>query len=142
VGGPTGTEPAVAPDAPVPLSRPAPPVAAVPPPPLAAATATTATTPPSTDRRHRPRRRSHGGASHANEGATAPGCSVGVGSQPWAELWIDGKTTKHHTPYSEPIACGAHKLRFVREDLGIEKTVSITVHPGGRFKKIVRLEKD
>ena len=39
-------------------------------------------------------------------------CTITVGTRPWSEVWIDGKNTGRHTPYSENIACGKHKLMF------------------------------
>ena len=63
-----------------------------------------------------------------------------MGTRPWSEIWIDGKNTGRHTPYSESIACGKHKLTFKRPDLNLLRNESITVRPGEKFKQSFSLE--
>jgi hypothetical protein len=77
----------------------------------------------------------------ASAGANS-GCSVKLGTIPWAEIWIDGKNTESHTPYSETIRCGNHKLTFIRQDLGVSKTVTINLRPGKTFKQSFSLEEE
>lgn len=67
-------------------------------------------------------------------------CAITVATHPWSEVWIDGQNTKRHTPYSESISCGKHKLAFRRVDLDTERTVAITVRPGETFKQWFPLE--
>ncbi|HVZ73336.1 MAG TPA: PEGA domain-containing protein, partial [Polyangia bacterium] len=63
-------------------------------------------------------------------------CSITLGSRPWAEVWIDGKTTNRQTPFVDfKVACGKHKITFKRSDLQIDQTEAITVHPGEKFKQ-------
>jgi hypothetical protein len=70
-------------------------------------------------------------------------CSITIGSRPWAEVWIDGKNTTKHTPFADyKIACGKHKIVFKRPDLSIDKTESITVSPGEKFKQSFTLVND
>ena len=69
-------------------------------------------------------------------------CSMMVGTTPWAEVWIDGRNTKEHTPYSENISCGKHKLSFRRQDLDLEKNVAITVRMGEPFKRSFSLREE
>jgi hypothetical protein len=57
-------------------------------------------------------------------------CSVRFGTRPWAEVWIDGKNTGGHTPYSDAIPCGVHTVTFKRRDLGLSKTYTITARAG------------
>jgi hypothetical protein len=75
-------------------------------------------------------------------GALAGGgdCTITVGTRPWSEIWIDGKNTGRHTPYSESIACGKHQLTFKRPDLNLLRNESITVRPGEKFKQSFSLE--
>jgi hypothetical protein len=70
----------------------------------------------------------------------APGaegeCTITIGSRPWAEVWIDGKNTNKHTPFSDyKLPCGKHKIAFKRPDLQIDQVETITVRPGERFKQ-------
>jgi hypothetical protein len=70
-------------------------------------------------------------------------CTITIGSRPWAEVWIDGKNTNKHTPFADyKIACGKHKIAFKRSDLSIDKTESITVSPGEKFKQSFSLVND
>jgi hypothetical protein len=70
-------------------------------------------------------------------------CSITIGSRPWAEVWIDGKNTNKHTPFADyKIACGKHKIVFKRSDLNIDRTESITVSPGEKFKQSFSLVND
>ncbi len=71
------------------------------------------------------------------EGAVAvkKSCEVAIATRPWSEVWIDGKNTGRHTPYSEQIPCGKHNLRFVRDDLQLARDEVVTVRPGEKFKQ-------
>ena len=57
-------------------------------------------------------------------------------------MWIDGKNTGRHTPYSESIGCGKHKLTFKRPDLNLDRTENITIRPGEKFKQSFALESE
>ncbi len=79
----------------------------------------------------------------SEEAASGGGdCAITVGTRPWSEVWIDGKNTGRHTPYSESIGCGKHKLTFKRPDLSLTRTESITVRPGEKFKQSFSLESE
>jgi serine/threonine-protein kinase len=68
-------------------------------------------------------------------------CSLTVGSSPWAELWIDGKSTGHQTPVVHlQVDCGRHKLTFKRQDLSIAHDVDVTLYAGDEFKARYRLD--
>jgi eukaryotic-like serine/threonine-protein kinase len=70
-------------------------------------------------------------------------CSITIGSRPWSEVWIDGKNTSKHTPFADyKIACGRHKIGFKRADLQIDRTETITVRPGEKFKQSYTLAND
>jgi eukaryotic-like serine/threonine-protein kinase len=75
-------------------------------------------------------------------GGTAGDCAITVGTRPWSEIWIDGKNTGRHTPYSESIGCGKHKLTFKRPDLNLGRTENITVRSGEKFKQSFSLDPD
>ncbi|HEY4187319.1 MAG TPA: protein kinase [Polyangia bacterium] len=70
--------------------------------------------------------------------AGAP-CSIRLGTIPWTEVWLDGRNTKAHTPYSEEIACGKHEVTFKRDDLGITKSISISLRDGEALKRSLTL---
>ncbi len=68
------------------------------------------------------------------------GCVVTIGAKPWAEVSIDGKSTGKITPLVDyEIPCGKHRLTFKNGDLKIEKTETISVRPGEKFKKVFQL---
>ncbi len=70
-------------------------------------------------------------------------CLLTVGSTPWAEVWIDGENTRHHTPAVElMLPCGAHRLDLRRPDLNINFTTNVTVSPGKVAKQKFHLEGD
>jgi len=73
-------------------------------------------------------------------GAMAGDCSITVGTRPWSEIWIDGRNTGRHTPYSESIPCGRHKLTFKRADLNMIRNENINIRPGDKFKQSFPLE--
>jgi hypothetical protein len=67
-------------------------------------------------------------------------CSITIGSRPWSDLWIDGKSTGRTTPYAENIACGKHELAFKRPDLNLVRTEHIALREGEQFKESYSLE--
>ena len=69
-------------------------------------------------------------------------CTITVGTRPWSEIRIDGKNTGRHTPYSENIACGKHKLSFRRPDLNLTRNESVVIRPGEKFKQSYPLEEE
>ena len=70
------------------------------------------------------------------------GCSVRLGTKPWTEVWIDGHNTNSHTPYSEPIPCGSHEITFKRDDLGLTKSMTITLKDGETVKRSLVLQEE
>jgi hypothetical protein len=67
-------------------------------------------------------------------------CVATIGSKPWAEVAIDGKSTGKSTPLMDySLACGKHRLTFTNPDLMIERNEVIILKPGQRFKKIFPL---
>jgi hypothetical protein len=70
-------------------------------------------------------------------------CTITIGSRPWSEVWIDGKNTTKHTPIADlRVPCGRHRLGFKRPDLQIDKTETITVRSGEKFKQVYTLTKE
>jgi hypothetical protein len=39
-----------------------------------------------------------------------------------------------------PIACGTHEIVFTSRELGVERRISLTLHPGETVKRVVDLE--
>ena len=66
-------------------------------------------------------------------------CTIFFGTRPWSEVWLDGASTRKHTPYREPIACGHHRVTFKRSDLAIQETLEFDVESGETFKRAVTL---
>jgi hypothetical protein len=74
-------------------------------------------------------------SAHPRADAAVPVCSLAVGTHPWSEVWIDGRNTGLHTPYSQAIPCGRHVLTFKRQDLGFSRTQPVELVAGGKFKQ-------
>ncbi len=67
-------------------------------------------------------------------------CTVTIGSKPWSEVWIDGRNTGKLTPLVDHrVPCGRRKITLKNPDLQIEKTETVTVRSGEKFKKIFQL---
>jgi hypothetical protein len=65
---------------------------------------------------------------------------VTIGSKPWSEVWIDGRNTGKLTPLVDHrVPCGRRKITLKNPDLQIEKTETVTVRSGEKFKKIFQL---
>lgn len=62
-------------------------------------------------------------------------CRMTLGTRPWTEIWIDGRRTEHHTPYTIDTQCGPHRLTFKRPDLGISRSFTVTLYPDEPFKE-------
>jgi len=68
-------------------------------------------------------------------------CFLTVGSFPWARLWIDGKDSGQPTPVVHlQVPCGAHKLRFKRDDAAIDQVVNIIVTGDREFRQNFQLD--
>jgi len=69
-------------------------------------------------------------------------CAIRLGTKPWTEVWIDGRNTNSHTPYSEAIPCGSHEITFKRDDLGLTKSMTITLKDGETVKRSLVLQEE
>jgi len=69
-------------------------------------------------------------------------CTITVGTRPWSEVWIDGRNTGRHTPYSESIPCGKHKLMFRRPDMNLTRNETVVIRPGEKFRQSYPLEEE
>jgi hypothetical protein len=69
------------------------------------------------------------------------GCSVRISSQPWAEVWLDGKNTGLKTPVENlKVSCGTHKLELKRPDKDILQMEMLKVAPGRPYRGSYELE--
>jgi len=74
------------------------------------------------------------------DSAAERACRISIGSQPWSEVWIDGKSTGRHTPLvNYKIACGRRTLTLKNAELALAKSVVVTLKPRSRLRKVVRL---
>lgn len=67
-------------------------------------------------------------------------CAVSLGSKPLADVWIDGRRAGSSPLNDLPIACGTHEVVFTSRELGVERRISLTLHPGEMVKRVVDLE--
>ena len=66
-------------------------------------------------------------------------CIISIGSQPWSEVWIDGKSTGRHTPLmGYRVPCGRHTLTLKNAELAVAKSTVVTLNPRSRLKRIFR----
>ena len=64
-------------------------------------------------------------------------CTMSINSVPWAEVWIDGRTTSQHTPVVDyKIPCGRHRLAFKRPDMQIDQGKDVSLKSGEAFKQL------
>jgi serine/threonine-protein kinase len=74
------------------------------------------------------------------ESAPERACRISIGSRPWSDVWIDGKSTGRHTPLlNYKIPCGRRTLTLKNAELTLEKSVVVTLKPHSRLRKVVRL---
>jgi len=62
--------------------------------------------------------------------ATAPAATtrqVRINARPWATVAIDDDPTEHETIFTIRLAPGPHRLRFRNPQLGVDRTIVITV---------------
>jgi hypothetical protein len=79
-------------------------------------------------------------AAAAPEPAAERACLISIGSHPWSEVWIDGKSTGRHTPLvNYKVPCGRRTLTLRNADLALAKSVIVTLKPRSRLRKVFRL---
>jgi hypothetical protein len=65
-------------------------------------------------------------------------CVISVGSQPWSEVWIDGKSTGRHTPLlGYKVPCGRRTLTLKNTELALTRSTIVTLKPGSRLKRVI-----
>ncbi|MES1208009.1 MAG: serine/threonine-protein kinase [Pseudomonadota bacterium] len=71
---------------------------------------------------------------------SAASCAMTIGSQPWSDVWVDGKDTRRHTPVLQlAVPCGVRQLRLRRADLGIDFQTTVTLRAGEEFRHVFRI---
>jgi hypothetical protein len=71
---------------------------------------------------------------------TLPESAIHLNAQPWAEVWIDGKSFGETPIGNLPLRIGTHVIVFRHPELG-EKTVSTVVKAGAPTRVTVDLRK-
>ena len=69
-----------------------------------------------------------------------PDSTIHLNAQPWAEVWIDGKSVGETPIGNLPLAIGTHQIVFRHPELG-EKTVSTMVKVGAPTRVTVDMRK-
>ena len=73
------------------------------------------------------------------QGVAERACFISIGSRPWSEVWIDGKSTGHHTPLMDyKVPCGRHTLTLKNAELAVAKSTIITLNPRWPLKRVFR----
>ncbi len=66
-------------------------------------------------------------------------CQIMLGSKPSAKVTIDGKDAGYTPLVGYKVSCGRHKVTLSNSDFNVEKSISIVVKAGEKFKQIVPL---
>jgi hypothetical protein len=67
-------------------------------------------------------------------------CSITLGSNPWAEVWIDGRNTGRLTPVvGYRLPCGQHRITLRNSEAGLEKTKDLLLRSGRPYQEIITL---
>jgi serine/threonine-protein kinase len=74
--------------------------------------------------------------------ALAEPCRITLGSNPWAEVSIDGRAVGSTPVVDHPVACGTHQILLRNPEQHLEWRQSVQVKPGEVFKRVVNLEPD
>jgi serine/threonine-protein kinase len=74
----------------------------------------------------------------------APAASSGTGvlrlnSLPWSQVTVDGKPVGNTPLMNLPLPAGAHTIRMVNPDMGLTKTIKVTVKAGDTTTKVVNM---
>jgi hypothetical protein len=79
-------------------------------------------------------------ASPPDAGAATPAATrqVTIGSRPWSAFYVDGESMRHETPETLSLSPGRHRIRFVNEEAGIDREISLEV-PEDRDVKHVEI---
>jgi hypothetical protein len=67
-------------------------------------------------------------------------CYITIGSQPWAQLWIDGRNTFRLTPVVDlKVPCGRRTISLRNPDHRVERSETVTLRAGETYKRVLRL---
>jgi serine/threonine-protein kinase len=62
-----------------------------------------------------------------------------IGARPWAHFTVDDDPTRHLTPAAVELAVGAHRVTFTNPELGVARTVTVTVPAEGPARYVENL---
>jgi hypothetical protein len=64
---------------------------------------------------------------------------ITIGAQPWAYFTVDGDPTRHETPATLRLAVGPHRVTFTNPELGVTRTVTVTVPEAGDARHVEKM---
>lgn len=75
----------------------------------------------------------------ARPASTATLRPITIGAVPWAYFTVDDDPTQHETPKTLRLSVGAHRVTFSNPQLGISRTVTVTVPEDGDARHVERM---
>ncbi len=69
-------------------------------------------------------------------------CLMTIGSKPWSQVAIDGRSVGHTPLVDYKIPCGRHRITLKNTELNVEKNEAVTLRAGEKWKKIYQLLDD
>ena len=67
--------------------------------------------------------------------------SLTINTEPWAQVWIDGKALGVTPLFKVPMKPGPHTMRLENTDLNIDKTQEIVIKSAGNLRLFIELNK-
>jgi hypothetical protein len=79
-------------------------------------------------------------APDAGAGSAAPAPrAIWINALPWAYFTVDGDPKQHETPKLLELPVGPHRLTFTNPQLGISRTVTVTVPAEGDARYVEKM---
>jgi hypothetical protein len=72
--------------------------------------------------------------------AGSDSCAVTLSSNPWSEVWIDGRRAGNTPLVNHAVSCGHHEVVFRNADMQLTRRESIDVKSDEVLRKVVNLE--
>jgi len=63
-----------------------------------------------------------------------------INSRPWSQVYVDGHLVGNTPLLNFPVKAGSHKLKLVNPQLGMKKSLSVSVKSGAATTQIVDLQ--
>ena len=62
-----------------------------------------------------------------------------VNTRPWSKVFVDGRLVGNTPQFNIPLKAGTHKVKLVNDQMGLTKTVKVSVKGGQTVTKVINL---